>query len=189
MRMVLASAVTPVLPISILLSPVVRLLPALTPNAILLLPVVLKSAPLPLAVLKLPVVLWKSAPAPVAVFASAVLTRSVPAPRPVQKLPSVRLRTENIPTAVLYRPVVRLKSALCPSAVLPPGYPPSGGGLTACAFGSVAARQRSASVAKSNGVLVFIAWSFAKIPPTCREQKLARHRSIWDYSPTKHAKK
>ena len=68
-----------------------------------------------------PVVLLKSAPAPVAVFSSAVLRRSAPAPVPVQKLPSVRLSSENIPIPVLYRPLVRLKRALSPSAVLPPG--------------------------------------------------------------------
>ncbi len=43
------------------LSPVVRLLPAPTPTAVLLLPVLLKSALSPLAVLLLPVVLFKSA--------------------------------------------------------------------------------------------------------------------------------
>ena len=34
--------------------------------------------------------------------------------------------------AVLLLPVVRLNRALVPSAVLLLGYPPSGGGLTAC---------------------------------------------------------
>ena len=56
--MVLDSPATPRLPISMLLSPVVRLKPALAPNAILLLPVVLLWSALgPLAVLSLPVVL------------------------------------------------------------------------------------------------------------------------------------
>src|SRR6267142_134086 len=50
MRMVLASPATPALPISILLSPVVRFPPAKGPNAMLLLPVVLlRSALAPLA--------------------------------------------------------------------------------------------------------------------------------------------
>ena len=47
--------------IDIVLSPVVRLLPAPTLTAVLLLPVLLKSALSPLAVLLLPVVLFKSA--------------------------------------------------------------------------------------------------------------------------------
>jgi hypothetical protein len=54
-------AATPELPISTLLSPVVRLLLAPTPAAVLLLPVLLKSALTPLAVLLLAVVLFKSA--------------------------------------------------------------------------------------------------------------------------------
>jgi hypothetical protein len=37
--------------------------------------------------------------------------------------------------AVLDEPLVRLKSASSPSAVLELGYPPSGGGLTECAIG------------------------------------------------------
>jgi len=44
MQIVSDSPSTPELPISILLSPVVRLLPAPTPAAVLLLPVLLKSA-------------------------------------------------------------------------------------------------------------------------------------------------
>jgi hypothetical protein len=85
--------------------------------------------------LPLPVVLLNNAPAPVAVFWPAVLTKSVPAPTPVLKPPSVRLRREYTPIAVLYAPVVRLGRARYPSAVLPPGYPPSGGGTTAKEFG------------------------------------------------------
>ena len=62
MRMVLASPATPRFPISILLSPVVRLLPAKLPNAMLSLPVVLaKSAKIPLAVFHAPIVLFWSA--------------------------------------------------------------------------------------------------------------------------------
>ena len=58
MRIMSDSPSTPELPISTLLSPV---LPAPTPAAVLLLPVLLKSALSPLAVLLLPVVLFKSA--------------------------------------------------------------------------------------------------------------------------------
>ena len=63
----------------------------------------------------------KSAAAPKAVFWSAVLNRSAPAPVAVMKLPSAFLRSENQPTAVFPKPVVRLKRAFCPSAVLNPG--------------------------------------------------------------------
>ena len=65
-----------------------------------------------------PVVLNKSDAAPNAVFASAVLKRSVPAPVAVLKLPAVLLLSENQPTAVFADPVVRLKRAFCPSAVV-----------------------------------------------------------------------
>lgn len=95
-----------------------------------------KRALAPTAVLKAPSVLNKSAVAPKAVLLSAALKRSDPAPVAVLNPPVLRLSSESQPTAVLYVPVVRLKSAFCPSAVLPPGYPPSGGGLTACAFGN-----------------------------------------------------
>jgi hypothetical protein len=61
------------------------------------------------------------------------LSKSVPAPTPVLKLASVLLRSESNPTAVLNVPVVRLKRALQPSAVFPPGKHPSG--LTACTVG------------------------------------------------------
>lgn len=66
----------------------------------------------------MPVVLNKSATAPKAVFWSAVLKSSVPAPVAVLKLPCVVLESENQPTAVLAEPVVRLKRAFCPSAVV-----------------------------------------------------------------------
>ena len=69
MRMVLNSPATPILPISILSLPVVRVAPAELPTAILLLPVVLlESARAPMAVLKLPVVLFKSVSKPMAVL-------------------------------------------------------------------------------------------------------------------------
>jgi len=83
--------------------------------------VLLKSVNVPFAVLRLPVVLLKTALAPVAVFSSAVLARSVPTPIPVLRLPVVLLSSEDKPTAVLYIPLVRLRRAFWPSAVLPPG--------------------------------------------------------------------
>ena len=56
MRIMLDSPATPLLPISMLLSPVVRLLPASAPKAVLLLPLMLLwSATLPMAVFELPV--------------------------------------------------------------------------------------------------------------------------------------
>ena len=53
-------------------------------------------------------------------------------------------------------PLVRLKRASVPSAVFPPGYPPSGGGITACATG-MSARPIIASVMmESDRMLVFM---------------------------------
>jgi len=61
-RMVLDSPATPGLPMSMLLLPVVRFIPALTPTAMLFEPVLLfRSASEPTAVLVLPAVLYKSA--------------------------------------------------------------------------------------------------------------------------------
>src|SRR4029453_13427002 len=80
-------------------------------------------------------VLFKSAVVPMAVFESALLNRSVPAPTAVLKPPLVSLKSEYQPAAVLPAPVVRVLRALVPSAVLNPGYPPSGAGTTACDFG------------------------------------------------------
>jgi len=108
------------------------------PLAVLLMPMVLlASAAAPLAVFHCPTVLLKSAAAPVAVLLSAVLSTSVPAPTPVLKAPVVSLKSENQPTAVLPAPVVRFLRAFCPSAVVKLGYPPSGGGTTARAFGQI----------------------------------------------------
>ena len=72
------------------------------------------------AVLFAPVVLFKAPSAPVAVLASAVLAKSVPAPTAVLKLPILLLLIEKQPVALLYVPLVRLRSAFCPCAVLPP---------------------------------------------------------------------
>ena len=120
---------------------------ALEPTAVLrLASVLLWSALTPTAVFKMPMVLSKSAAAPMAVFWFPELRTSVPAPTPVLKPASTLLLSENQPTAVFARPVLvsRLERASCPSAVLNPGYPPSGGGFTACAFGKNA-RQATAS--------------------------------------------
>ncbi len=86
----------------------------------------------PFAVFPVPVVLLKSAAAPVAVLLSPVLSKSVSAPIAVLNFPVVVLLSEKDPIAVLNVPPVRLSKAFCPSAVLFPGYPPSGGGLSAC---------------------------------------------------------
>jgi hypothetical protein len=68
MRIMLDSAATPILPISMLLSPVV-LTPAFAPNAMLPLPMVLlKSAESPMAVLPEAIVLVNRANTPLAVF-------------------------------------------------------------------------------------------------------------------------
>src|SRR6266581_7087423 len=68
MRMYWDSPALPLLPISMLLLPVVRLVPAESPKAMLLLPVVLLSALNPKHVLLLPFVLKKRAPLPIAVL-------------------------------------------------------------------------------------------------------------------------
>src|SRR5436190_3874749 len=83
-RMVLASLAAPPLPMSILLSPVVRLLPASLPTTVFPLPVVLLlSALTPMAVLSPPAVFFPSAPLlPPPAAPTAVL------PLPVVLLPS-----------------------------------------------------------------------------------------------------
>ena len=71
--------------------------------------------------LVMPVPLLKSAAAPLAVLLFPVVTRSAPAPTAVLKLLVLLTLKERKPTAVFKPPVVRLNSAFCPSAVLPPG--------------------------------------------------------------------
>ena len=108
---------------------VVTLLPAPMPKAMLLPPVVLlNSANAPSAVLKLAVVLLKRAPAPTAVFSIPWFVVGLPHVGKERasaygrlNWPSVSLRSDKNPTAVLNVPLVRLRRALCPSAVLPPG--------------------------------------------------------------------
>jgi hypothetical protein len=56
----------------------------------------------------------------------------------------VRLRSEYMPNAELYKPVVRLPRASCPSAVLPPGKAESGAcGTTPKDFGVVHSGQKA----------------------------------------------
>ena len=71
--------------------------------------------------LPVPVVFNKRAAVPIAVFWSALFNASVPAPTAVLKLPVVRPLSDNQPIAALNPPVVWLRRAFCPSAVLPPG--------------------------------------------------------------------
>src|SRR5207247_9336823 len=86
-----------------------------------------KSVKVPTALLPEPVELLNSAPAPTAVFEPPLSTSSAPAPTPVSKLPSLKDRTDKKPNAELYRPVVRLPRAPCPSAVLLVGREPGSG--------------------------------------------------------------
>ena len=151
------------------------------PLEVLEVPVVLvKSANAPLAALKLPVVLLKRVPAPVAVLLSPVFARSVPAPTAVLNFPVAVTLSEKKPTPVLYVPVVRLKSAFGPSAVLPPGYPPSGGGLTACADIS---NEQAISGIKNNRfrkfvdrVVVFMRRSWKIGRDVARQKESSSHR-------------
>src|SRR5207248_509446 len=88
MRIVLASPATPALPISMLLLPVVRLVPARLPRPILDDPVVLCwRAPSPAARLLLPLVLWNKAAVPVAVLLEPALLASASEPTAVLLLP------------------------------------------------------------------------------------------------------
>src|SRR2546430_355758 len=112
--------------------------------------VLLRSATKPIAVLLLPVVLFRSAAEPVAVLKPPVeLLLSASKPLAVLFLPVVRLKSALKPMAVLLKPVIRLKSACSPSAVFWLGYPPSGGGSTACAVGE-SAKQASTKGMRRN---------------------------------------
>jgi hypothetical protein len=61
-------------------------------------------------------------------------------------------------------PVVSVKSASVPSAVLLPGYPPSGAGVTACATGSRARQALARKAIFENRSINFIANSFSVQP-------------------------
>jgi hypothetical protein len=87
---------------------------------------------------------------------SSIFNARVPAPTPVLKLPPVRVLSDNQPTAVFAEPVVRLRREFCPSAVLNPAYPPSGGGTTARAFGAGSDTERNRSDLVNNRIVVFI---------------------------------
>src|SRR5262245_17250925 len=121
---------------SMLLLPVVRLIPALAPSAILPLPAVLlksanapmalfsvpisllTSASVPIATFEPPVVLNKSAAAPTAVLESPLLSASAPPPILVLKLPSIFENSERQPSAVFPAPVVLLIRASSPRNAL-----------------------------------------------------------------------
>jgi hypothetical protein len=62
--------------------------------------------------------LLKSARDPIPVLAEAVLLSSAPVPRAVLSVPNKLRASAAKPTAVLAEPVVRLKRARVPSAVL-----------------------------------------------------------------------
>src|SRR6185437_356463 len=92
----------------------------------------------------------------------------------VLRFPIVLLLSDEKPTAVFHVPLVRLKRAFCPSAVLPPGYPPSGGGLTACVFWT-SAKQPSRSNARNrtqfiDSVGVFMSESCETAPNIASEK-------------------
>src|SRR5206468_4343157 len=88
-------------------------------------------------------------------------------PTAVLRLPCVLSVRALKPRAVLSCPVVRSRRASVPTAVLPSGYPPPGGGSTACIFGSAAERQRNA---RNNRIIVFIGIELRKISLICREK-------------------
>ena len=119
MRIMLDSPATPLLPISMLLSPVVRLTPAFAPNAMLPLPVMLfESAESPMAVLLSPVVLLNRANAPLAVLKSPVtLISSAAVPVAVLFVPMMLNKSAAVPMAVLLSAMLRSSDA-APTAVL-----------------------------------------------------------------------
>ena len=128
-------------PTAMLPSPSVLLASAESPFAVFFKSALLfKRASTPVAVLRLPVVLLNKSECSVAGVVKAdyscltALRRRWPCIRSsgvgkerartdgrVEIAPPVLLLSENKPTPVLYMPVVRLKSAFCPSAVFPPG--------------------------------------------------------------------
>ena len=118
MRMVLASAATPWLPISILLSPVVRFRPAPRPKPMLLVPVVLlKSACKTVGRVVIALGVVQEGPAPVATLESRSCFVRARLYRWPLKLPTVLFKSAAEPVAVLSRPVL-FKSASQPTAVL-----------------------------------------------------------------------
>src|SRR5205814_1496980 len=104
--------------------------PAELPRQVFEFPLRLLPASSPTAVLSEPPSPDSIAPAPTAVFEPPLSTSSAPAPTPVSKLPSLKDRTDKKPKAELYRPVVRLLRAPCPSAVLLVVRVPPGSGVS-----------------------------------------------------------
>jgi hypothetical protein len=132
-------------------------LSAKAPTAVLSLPVELNTiAAVPLAVFRVPAVFRMSAAVPLAVFQSPLLSASVPAPRPVLKLAVVLEKSEYQPKPELPAPVVRNLRAFWPSAVVKFGYPPSGGGLTACAISQSAKQANARGVKRSVVIWILI---------------------------------
>jgi hypothetical protein len=77
-------------------------------------------------------------------------------------MPVVSAKRASNPIAVLSIPLVRLKRAFVPSAVFSPGYPPSGGGLTAWALKESArdtsvSRTRIKLLGRDNRLSTFLA--------------------------------
>src|SRR5438309_2171647 len=69
-------------------------------------------------------------------------------PMSIFLFPVLRLVPAEAPKAMLPVPPVRLKSASGPSAVLSPGYPPSGDGSTAWAAGESANSRPAKAMTK-----------------------------------------
>src|SRR4051812_26402511 len=139
--------------------------------AVFKLPVVLlQRARAPTAVLFSPLKLLKSAAPPMAVFRLPTALKSVPAPTAVLSWPLLLLFSENHPTAVLLTPVVRLNRAFCPSAVVFPEKPPSGGGLTACDLCPASGSDSNVNNMGSNRAFIFIALQSRNALPARRDQ-------------------
>ena len=80
-----------------------------------------KRANTPVAVLFAPVVLFKSAPGACCRVGVCGVGKKRPSADGRIEVPILLLLIENQPNAVLFVPLVRLRRAFCPSAVLPPG--------------------------------------------------------------------
>src|SRR5260370_42296335 len=123
---------------------------AFQPMAVLRAPLLLSRARYPCAVLSGPLSkrLDSRAKMPVPVFwLPRRLPSSAPVPTAVLDRPSVSFWRVPVPSAVLSLPSVRRKRALVPPAVLPPGYPPPGGGFPACAIDESVREIRNARIA------------------------------------------
>src|SRR6476620_94741 len=140
---------------ALLLNPVTLELSAKAPTAPLndplpsAVPSLLSNAAAPTPVFRLPNLLSSTAAVPQAVFASARSRTSAPAPTPVLKLPLPTLKSARQPSPVFAMPVVDNCSACCPSAVVNPGYPPSGGGTSARVCGANAKHTRMSGMRRN----------------------------------------